>query len=156
MIEKKKIFFTITLPNLVNDIQNKTFHKIIDNSVNLQGEGVKFIIPANIIDLYTTLEVLIGLKLSGDTNTLTEASNIIDELYKRKQTQDKPQYQNALDNMSTQQMELPSKVLEPIAFITRPKIEQHLLIVMNKTTHEEHLSIPLRSNKKQFKIGNIF
>ena len=33
-------------------------------------------------------------------------------------------------------MELPSKLLEQIAFITRPKIEEHLLVVMDKTTHE--------------------
>ena len=36
-------------------------------------------------------------------------------------------------------MELASKLLEQIAFITRPKIEEHMLVVMNKSTHEEHL-----------------
>ena len=50
---------------------------------NLEGEGVKIIIPSSIIDIYTRLEILLGLKLSGHTNTLTEASNLIDELYKR-------------------------------------------------------------------------
>ena len=29
-------------------------------------------------------------------------------------------------------MELPSKILEQIAFITRPKIEEDMLIVMDK------------------------
>ena len=53
-------------------------------------------------------------------------------------------------------MELPSKLLEQIAFITRPKIEEHLLIVMEKSTHEEHLSQPLQTNNKQFKIGVTF
>ena len=38
-------------------------------------------------------------------------------------------------------MELPSKLLEQIAFNTRPKIEEHMFIVMDKSTHEEHLSI---------------
>ena len=53
-------------------------------------------------------------------------------------------------------MELPSKLLEQIAFITRPKIEEHMLIVMNKSTHEEHLSQPLQTNNKQFKIAITF
>ena len=51
--------------------------------INLQGRGIeKIIIPSNIIDIYTRLEVLLGLKLSGLNSTLTEASNLIDELYK--------------------------------------------------------------------------
>ena len=33
-------------------------------------------------------------------------------------------------------MELPSKLLEQIAFNTRPKIEEHMLIVRGKSTHE--------------------
>ena len=45
-------------------------------------------------------------------------------------------------------MELPSKILEQIAFNTRPKIEEHMLIVMSKSTHEEHLSQPLQTNNK--------
>ena len=36
-----------------------------------------------IIDIYTRLEILLGLKLSGHTNTLTEANNPINELYKK-------------------------------------------------------------------------
>ena len=39
-------------------------------------------------------------------------------------------------------MELPSKILEQIAFNTRPQIEEHMLIVMDRTTHEELLSQP--------------
>ena len=53
-------------------------------------------------------------------------------------------------------MELPSKSLEQIAFITRPKIEKHMLIVMDKTIHEEHLFQPLQTNNKQFKIAVTF
>ena len=53
-------------------------------------------------------------------------------------------------------MELPSKLLEQIAFNTRPKIEEHLLIVMNKSTHEEHLFQPLQTNNKQFKVAITF
>ena len=69
---------------------------------NLQGRGIeKIIIPSNIIDIYNRLEVLLGLKLSGHTNTLTEASNLIDELYKRGEIQNKQQYRNALDKFLT-------------------------------------------------------
>ena len=53
-------------------------------------------------------------------------------------------------------MELPSKLLEQIAFNTRPKIEEPMLIVMDKSTHEEHLYQPLQTNNKQFKIAVTF
>ena len=53
-------------------------------------------------------------------------------------------------------MELPSKLLEQIAFNTRPKIEEHMLIVMDKSTHEEHLFQPFQTNNKQFKIAVTF
>ena len=99
---KRKTFFLKKLPKLVEDIQNKTFDEITDNSDDLQGRGIeKIIIPSNIIDIYTRLEVLLGLKLSGHTDTLTEASNLIDELYKRGEIQNKQQYRNALDKFLT-------------------------------------------------------
>ena len=53
-------------------------------------------------------------------------------------------------------MELPGKLLEQNVFNTRPKIEKHMLIIMDKSTHEEHLSIPLQTNNKQFKIAITF
>ena len=53
-------------------------------------------------------------------------------------------------------MELPSKLLEQIAFNTRPKIEERMLIIMNKSTHEENISQPLQTNNKQFKIAVTF
>ena len=53
-------------------------------------------------------------------------------------------------------MELPSKLLEQIAYNTRPKIEEHIIIVMSKSTHEEHLFQPLQTNNKQFKIAVTF
>ena len=95
---KRKYFFTKTLPKLVEEIQNRTFEEITDDSDNsLQGEGIKIIIPSNITDIYTRLEILLGLKLSGHTDVLTEASNFIDELYKRGEIQNKQQYRNALN-----------------------------------------------------------
>ena len=53
-------------------------------------------------------------------------------------------------------MELPSQLLEKIAYNTRPKTEEHMLIVLVKSTHEEHLSQPLETNIKQFKIAVTF
>ena len=68
---------------------------------NLQGQGIeKIIIPSNIIDIQSRLEILLGLKLSGHTDTLTETSNLIDELYKRGEIENKQQYRNLLDRFS--------------------------------------------------------
>ena len=53
-------------------------------------------------------------------------------------------------------MELPSKLLEQIAFKTRPKIEEHMLIIMDNSTHEEYLFQPLQTNNKQSKIAITF
>ena len=67
----------------------------------LKGRGIeKIIIPSNIIDIHTKLEILLGLKLSGHTDTLTEASNLLDELYKRGEIQNKQQYRNAFNKFS--------------------------------------------------------
>ena len=45
------------------------------------------------------------------------------------------------------------KLLEQIAFNIGLKIEEHMLIVMNESTHEEHLFQPLQTNNEQFKIA---
>ena len=50
----------------------------------------------------------------------------------------------------------PFKLLEQIAFKTRTKIEEHMLIIMDKSTHEEHLSQPLQTNRRKFKIFVTF
>ena len=52
----------------------------------------KFFIASNIIDTYTRLEVLLGLKLSGHTVTLTEASSLVDEINRRGEIPNKQQY----------------------------------------------------------------
>ena len=77
--------------SIENDLK-KRVHKIKNPPLTLQGEGVKIIIPSNIFDIYTRLEVLLGLKLSGHTDTLTEASALIDQLYKLGEIQNKQQY----------------------------------------------------------------
>ena len=83
-----------TLYNFLRDIkyngrfdpktsQKKIFTGLINQFNKLEGDGIhKIIIPNNIIDIYTRLKILLGLKLSGHTDTLTEASNLLDELYK--------------------------------------------------------------------------
>ena len=53
-------------------------------------------------------------------------------------------------------MELSNKTLEQIAFNTRAKIEEHMLIVMDKSTHELILDESLQTNNKQFKIAFKF
>ena len=89
------------LPREIDKIRNPPLPEIEKESDNLQGEGVKIIIPSNIIDIYTRLEVLLGLKLSRNTDTLTEASNLIDELYKIGEIQTTQQYRSALNKFLT-------------------------------------------------------
>ena len=90
------------LPKEIAKIRNPALPAIENEADNLQGEGVeKIIIPSDIVDIYTRLEVLLGLRLSGHTNTLSEASNLIDELYKRGEIQNKQQYLNALNKFQT-------------------------------------------------------
>ena len=68
----------------------------------MEGRGLRFIIPTNIIDIYNRLEILLGLKLSRHSDTVREASNLIDELHKRGEIQNKQQYRNALNKFNTQ------------------------------------------------------
>ena len=82
-----------------------------------------------------------------------EASNLIDERYKTGEIHNEQQYRNAFDKLYDIKMDLPSKLLEPIASIHELKLEEHTLIVMDKSTHEDHLSQPLQTNNKQFEIA---
>ena len=83
------------LPKAIAKIRTPPLPAIEKESDNLQGDGVKIIIPSNIIDINMKLEILLGIKLSGHTDTLTKASKLIDELYKRGEIQNKQQYRNA-------------------------------------------------------------
>ena len=76
-------------------------NKIEEKSDDSEGQGLKFLIPSNIIIIWTRLVVLLGLKLSRHTDTLTEASSLIDELFKRDDIQNGEQYRNALDKFYT-------------------------------------------------------
>ena len=83
-------------------IQDRVGNIDEDEFFYLHGQGVKIIIPSNIIDTYTRLDVSLGLKLSGHTDTLTEASNLNDEFYKSGEMENEQQHRNALDKFSTQ------------------------------------------------------
>ena len=80
-------------------VENEKFEK--EDIDDLQGDEMKIFIPSKVNDFYTRLEVLLGLKLSGHSNTLTEASNLKDEFCKRVEIKNKQQYQNALDKSHT-------------------------------------------------------
>ena len=91
------------LSKAIDKIRNPPLPLIenVESYSDLEGQGVKIIIPSNIIDIYTRFEILLGLKLSGHTDTLTEASNLIDELYKRGKIHTNQQYRNAINKFST-------------------------------------------------------
>ena len=90
------------LDNYIKNDLDDDVRKILKLDTNLKGKGIeKIIIPSNIIDIYTRLEVLLGFKLSGHTDTLTEASNLIDELYKRGEIQNRQEYRNALNKFQS-------------------------------------------------------
>ena len=54
---------------------------------------------------------------------------------------------------SKPKLELPSKLLEQVAFNEGPTIEEHIVLVTDKSTHEEHFCKPSKTNKKHFKKG---
>ena len=58
-------------------------------------------IPSKFTDIWTRLQVLLGLGLTGDTDFLTEVSNLIEEFYTRREKQTKQPYGNALVKTST-------------------------------------------------------
>ena len=92
MISKKRVDIILNLLLTIAPIENE------EESDDLEGQGIgKIIIPFNVIEIWTKLEVFLGLKLSGHTDTLTEASNLIDDLYKRGEKQNEQLYRIALD-----------------------------------------------------------
>ena len=87
------------LPRIVMEIQSRNL--VDDESKDLEGEGWKVIKPSNNSDFYTRLEVLLELKLSGKTDTPTDASFLIDDLYRIGETQNEETMKKALDNFHT-------------------------------------------------------
>ena len=64
---------------------------------DLEGQGLKIVILSNSLYTYNRLDTLLGVQLSGHTDTLTQASNLIDDLCKRVEISNEQQYLNALD-----------------------------------------------------------
>ena len=63
---------------------------------DLEGQEVKVFVPSNSFYIFTRLEILLGVKLSGHTDTLTLHSNLIEDLYKRGEISNEQQHLNAL------------------------------------------------------------
>ena len=43
-----------------------------------------------------------------------------------------------------------------MAFNRRSNVEEHMIIVMDKSRHEEHLAQPLQNNNRQFRLAVTF
>ena len=72
-------FLVIDSPKMVAEIENGIVNEEVSD--DLQGKRLKNISPSNIINIFIRLEIVLGLKLFGHTNNLTEASNSIDEFF---------------------------------------------------------------------------
>ena len=84
--------------DIINDltkIVEKVLHPTTEfensSADELQSEGMENIIPCNIISKSTRSIVLLGLKPTGRTDTLTRASNLLVEIYKKGERQNKKQ-----------------------------------------------------------------
>ena len=62
-----------------------------------EGDRTKTFTPSDTIDIWTCSEILLGLKISGHTDTLTHASNLIDEIYHSGEIQNEQEHPNAPD-----------------------------------------------------------
>ena len=90
------------LPGGIAKNRDPPLPAVENKSDNLEAERVKNIIFSKIVDIYSRLEILLGLKISGHTDTLTEGSNLIDDLYRLGEIQSRQQYRNALNKFSKQ------------------------------------------------------
>ena len=89
----------LDLPEKVADIESRIVDE--EESDVSEVQGLKILITSSIIDMYIRLEVLLGKKLLGHTDTLTEASNLINKLHKRGVKQNEQQYRNVFDKFYT-------------------------------------------------------
>ena len=91
------------LPKTITKIRNPplpTFENVEDSD-NLECQGVKIIFPSDIVNIYTRLEILLRLKLSGHTDTLAEAKNLIGNSDNRSEIQSEQHYRNAPNKFHT-------------------------------------------------------
>ena len=65
---------------------------------DLEGNGTKtIVVPSDSDEIWNRLQVLLGLKLAGYTDTLIEASQLLDALFKKGEIKTEQQYRNAID-----------------------------------------------------------
>ena len=70
---------------------------------DLEGNGTKtIVVPSDSDEIWTRLQVLLGLKLSGHTDTLMEASQLLDALFKKGEIETEQQYRNAINKFKSQ------------------------------------------------------
>ena len=70
---------------------------------DLEGNGTKtIVVPSDTDEIWTRLPVLLGLKLAGHTDTLIEASQLLDALLKRGEIETEQQYRNAINKFKSQ------------------------------------------------------
>ena len=109
MLEKTNYYYRIPTTGRMSG-RDKNSKKYLDNDVRrilnldtkLRRTGIENdFIPSNVIVVYTRLGILLGLYLSGHTDTSTEASDSVDELYKRGEIQTEQQSRNAGDKFRT-------------------------------------------------------
>ena len=62
---------------------------------------MKVIIASFIVDIWTRIQILHGLKQPGFTSTLREDSNLLDDLFKKARIQNEENYRNAVDKLHT-------------------------------------------------------
>ena len=63
----------------------------------LEGERLKIIIPSSIFDNWSRSELLLGVNINEHTDTLTKASNLNEDFYRKGEIHNKQQYQNDLE-----------------------------------------------------------
>ena len=93
----RKLFSIEDLPRRVAETESGKVDE--DESDNVQGEGMKFVLPSNIIGVWIRLEVSLGLKLSRHTDTLTEAGNLMDDLLKILEIRSEQQNKNPVETI---------------------------------------------------------
>ena len=98
-VSKYHLGLEINRDNLDDDAE-----RILNTSINseneyknLQGKGMKVIIPSNNFDIWTRPKMLFGLKLTGHSDIKEDSSYLGDEAYRRIETHNSQRYGKALD-----------------------------------------------------------
>ena len=73
-----------------------------DEYESLERNGtITIVVPSDSDEIWTRLQVLLGLKLAGHIDTLIEASQLLDALFKKGEIKTEQQYRNAIDKFTT-------------------------------------------------------